>query len=59
MIIDVDIYIILMILVSPIISYCMYQVEFKERVLVYFLVSFLFMMIVIILFFCHLTNCKL
>lgn len=59
MIIDVDIYIILMILVSPIISYCMYQVEFKEHALVYYLVGFLFMIIMMILFFCHLANCKL
>ena len=59
MIIDVDIYVILMILVSLIISYCMYQIEFKEHALVYYLVGFLFMMIMIILFFCHLANYKL
>lgn len=59
MVIDVDIYIILMILLSPLISFNLYKVETTEKFGRYFIIASIFMVLEIILLICHLMNCSL
>lgn len=59
MIIDVDIYIILMILLSPLISFNLYKAETREKFGRYFIIASIFMLLETILLICHLMNCSL
>ena len=59
MVIDVDIYIILMILLGPLISFNLYKVDTTEKFGRYFIIAFIFMLLEIVLLICHLMNCSL
>lgn len=56
---DLDIYLILMILVSPIVSYNMYKSDTTEHFLKYFGIASIFMAVEAILFIFHLANYNL
>lgn len=59
MVIDVNIYIILMILLSPLISFNLYKVDTTEKFSRYFIIVSIFMLLEIILLICYLMNCNL
>ena len=56
---DLDIYLILMILICPIVNYNMYKSDTTEYFFKYFGIAGIFMTIEIILFMLHLANYKL
>lgn len=56
---DLDIYVILMILVCPLVNYNMYKSDTTEYFFKYFGIASIFLAVEIVLFMLHLANCKL
>ena len=56
---DLDIYLILMILISPLVNYNMYKSDTTEHFFKYFSIASIFMAVEVILFMFHLANYNL